>query len=264
MTSNQQRSLPHSEALPNEEAHLEIELAVMIENKKEGKKIRELLELAGFLFQKRTLIVDFVEPSRSVTSRVRLEIRLDDNNMPVVRDITCYMGKKSHPVAGWLEPFVRTEQDPPIPPRQAVQMLLLAIAAQNGKPIPYYCKKRRYYTGTIDGIESSVALDKPKGLLKKFPKRCLEAEAKLPLSALSEENLAQVEATVKSLATFVFELIGEDRKIEISYRRKVKKTWKKRGMRTWKRQAQLSDLVKGKAKSGKREIRSLTAIAQAA
>ncbi len=260
MTHNKQRSLPHLKAmLPTEQdSHLELELAVAVKSRKEQRKIRKHLKLLGFVFLQRTLIVDFVEPSRSVTSRVRFEMPIDGT---AEQAVTSYMGKKKHPVEGILEPFVRQELDPKISAETAVELLVRAIAANGGKPIPYYCKKRRYFGGVIDDHQASVALDKPKGLLRRFPKRCLEAEVQLPLSTIENDPELVLE-TVRSIATFIFNLIGEDRKIEISYRRKVKKTWKKRGMRTWKTSHQLTDLTNGLPPKRTRQL--LSAIAQAA
>jgi hypothetical protein len=186
--------------------HLEVELKVRIKNKSEQKRIICWLEGQGYVFDKRTLIVDFVEPSRSVTSRVRFEKPIDSSGEPIV---TCYMGKKSHPITGDVEEFVRQEQDPDITAATAVDLLVQAIEGNNHAPIPYYTKKRRYYKGNVGGFAASIALD-----------------IQLPTSSAREE----VEAVVDEINQFILRVLGEQRKTEISYRRMLKSSWKKRGM----------------------------------
>ena len=227
MTRNPARStLSHRAVkLPvhDREPHLEVEVKVEIKGKHERKSIIGWLEGQGYVFEKRTLIVDFIEPSRSVTSRVRFEKPIDDSGEPIV---TCYMGKKCHPITGDIEEFVRQEQDPDISAATAVDLLVRAIEGNGCAPIPYYTKKRRYFKGNVGGYAASIALDKPMGLRKKYASRYLEVEIQLPTSSTREE----VAAVVDEINQFIFRILGEQRKTEISYRRMLKSTWKKRGM----------------------------------
>jgi hypothetical protein len=203
--------------------HLEVELKVRVNGKAEERRIISWLNGQGYIFERRTLIVDFVEPSRSVTSRVRFEKPIEGEHHATV---TCYMGKKSHPITGDVEEYVRQEQDPSINATTAVDLLVRAIEAHKYAPIPYYTKRRRYFTGDVGGHTASIALDKPKGLRKKYSRRYLEVEIQLPLSSTKEEVVAVVDA----INHFIFRVIGEHRKTEISYRRMLKDTWKKHGM----------------------------------
>jgi hypothetical protein len=227
MTKTLDKSRKSSSSLPptahDLNPHLEVELKVRLNGKAEEKRIISWLEGQGYIFEQRTLIVDFVEPSRSVTSRVRFEKPIDGVHDATV---TCYMGKKSHPITGDVEEYVRQEQDPSITATTAVDLLVRAIEGNGYAPIPYYTKRRRYYTGDVGGHNASIALDKPKGLRKKYSKRYLEVEIQLPLSSNKEEVVAVVDA----INQFIFRIVGEHRKTEISYRRMLKDTWKKRGM----------------------------------
>jgi hypothetical protein len=227
MTRNPAKSTLSHEAvqLPAHDRtpHLEVELKVEIKNKAEQNHVINWLDGQGYLFDKRTLIVDFVEPSRSVTSRVRLEKPIDGSGEPIV---TCYMGKKCHPITGDVEEFVRQEQDPDISAATAVDLLVRAIEGNDHAPIPYYTKKRRYYIGNVGGYAASIALDKPMGLRKKYATRYLEVEIQLPTSSTRDE----VAVVVDEIKQFIFRVLGEHRKTEISYRRMLKSTWKKRGM----------------------------------
>jgi len=261
-----ERSVPPSEVMLPEDEHLEIEISVEVKNKKDKRRIQDAIGRRGFLRTKHALIVDVVEPSRSaVTSRVRFQMDLDDPNNE--QAINCFMGKKSHSHPGWIEPFVRLELDPEISAEMAVRLWLQAVAAQGGKLIPAYCKKRWYHDGQIDdgvikAYKAQAALDKAEGLLKRYPKRVFEVESKMSVRSRPED----IEARVISIARFMFDVIGEDRKIQISYRRKVKKTWKKRGMCTWKRRSRLVSLIEGQPakKSNKKVANLLSSIARAA
>ena len=203
-------------------SHFEIEVKDGIKNKKEAKRVESWLYGQGYVFEKKTRIVDFLEPSRSVTSRVRFERPLGVRNAIT----SSYIGKKCHPIAGELEDFVRQESDPAVPATVAVEMLMRAIEAQKGKPIPYYTKKRRYFSGPVGSHLASIALDKPKGLSKKFIGRFMEVEIQLPLTS----PLDEVAAVVDAINSFIERVLGEARIPEISYRKMVMKTWEERGM----------------------------------
>jgi hypothetical protein len=225
MKRNQERRKPHLEvaAKPNMLPHFEIEVKTKIKSKAEEKLVRRRLERLGFVFEKRTLIVDFLQPSKCVTSRVRFEKPIDGTGDPVV---TCAMGKKTHPIEGELEEFVRHEQDPELTAETAVDLLVRAIEAHNGKPIPYYTKKRRHGTGLLNGHHTEVALDRPKGLRKRYLKRFLEVEIQLPLTS-TEDEIAAVVNDIRGLNVQVFR---DKRKPQISYRRMLMRTWRKRGL----------------------------------
>jgi hypothetical protein len=207
-------------------SHFEIEVKVGLENKEEAKLVEDWLYGQGYVFEKKTLIADFVEPSKSVTSRVRLERTLNERGEGASFRVDCYTGKKCHPIAGELEDFVRQESDPAVTAEVAIDMLMRAIEAQNGEPIPYYTKKRRYFSGLVGSYPASISLDKPKGLRKKFTRRFMEVEIQLPLTS-TERNVA---AAVNAINAFILRVLGENRAPEISYRKMVMKTWQKRGM----------------------------------
>jgi hypothetical protein len=213
------------------ESHLEIEVKVGLKNKDEAKRVMKWLYGHGYVFQKTTRIVDFVEPSKSVTSRVRFEKTLDAREKVVSTSIACdpidcYTGKKCHPITGELEDFVRQETEPSVTPEFALDMLMRAIEANNGDPIPYYTKKRRYFAGRVGKHQASIALDKPKGLKKKFSRQFMEVEIQRPLNSTK----AQVAAVVDAINAFILRVLGDQRASEISYRKMVKETWEERGM----------------------------------
>ncbi|MDR3616612.1 MAG: hypothetical protein P4L53_23835 [Candidatus Obscuribacterales bacterium] len=228
--SNSRRA-SSSQAAESAKSHLEIEVKVALKNKAEVKSVMKWLYGHGYNFEKTTRIVDFVEPSKSVTSRVRFEKTLDAREKVVSTSISCdpidcYTGKKCHPITGELEDFVRQETEPSVTPEFALDMLMRAIEANNGDPIPYYTKKRRYFAGPVGKHRASIALDNPKGLKKKFSRRFMEVEIQRPLNSTK----AQVAAVVDAINAFILRVLGEQRASEISYRKMVKETWEDRGM----------------------------------
>ncbi len=200
-----------------EGAHLETEKGYGI-SKAESRLLRRELQAMGFAFLKKSLITDFVIPTRGETTR-RMRIENIKKAADGAKGIYCIRCFKNHPIKGKRGKHVRMEDEKNVKPRKALTFILTMIG-ELGAPIPYYSKKRRLYRGVYEGYEMTISLDHAKGI-GKFSGYYMEIETILPLDS-KEEKVAEVIAIIEKLARV---LLGERRKAKISYRKMLMKTW---------------------------------------
>ncbi len=200
-----------------EGAHLETEKGLPI-SKAEHRLLRSELPAIGFAFLKKSLITDFVIPTRGETTRrMRIEkIQKAADGSKGIRCIRCF---KMHPLKGRRGKHVRMEDEKCVKPRKALAFILTMIDELDAR-IPFYSKKRRLYRGVYEGVEMTISLDRAWGI-GKFSGHYMEIETIQALDS-TEEEVARVIELIDQLAQV---LLGEKRKAKISYRKMLMKTW---------------------------------------
>lgn len=207
-----------------EGAHLETEKGYPISSVEHGK-LKKTLPALGFAFLKKSLITDFVAPSREqVTRRMRVEnIEVASDGVTGVRLIRCF---KNHPIKGRSGRNVRMEDERCVKPATALAFILEVIEELDA-PLPYYSKVRWLYRGAYEGLEMTISLDHATGI-GAFSGCYIEIETLLPLSSTK----AEVRKVLRIIAKLAGELLGGRRKEKISYRKMLGKSWsakKRRG-----------------------------------
>jgi adenylate cyclase class IV len=198
-------------------AHLETEKGYRI-SKSEYHLLRHLLPKIGFAFQKKSIITDFVVPTRGATTR-RLRVERIKKSADGKTGLNCIRTFKSHPIKGEEGRHVRKEQEKKVSPSQALAFIIGEIE-ELGAAIPYYTKKRWHFQGMYKGYQMTIALDHAVGL-GRFSGRYMEIETILPVDA----SRKQVKRALKAIEKLSFHLVAEYRPSKISYRKMLMATW---------------------------------------
>ncbi len=223
--------------------HLETERGIKI-SKAEYHLLKQLLPWLGFAFAKKSLITDFVVPTKGDTTR-RGRIENVQKSANGETGLHCLRTFKNHPIKGKTGKHVRGEDEKEIS-AEKVLLFIMRHIDKLGAPIPYYAKKRWHFEGDYKGYTVTIALDHAHGL-GKYSGYYMEVETILP----EKTKRKKVRRALKAIVRLLKRLVGEHRRSKISYRRMLLSTW------VQARKASSKKKVKKGARKAKKNYRKL-------